>query len=86
MDCVSPSTECFYTPLLGPDRDPLDEDPLDGDPLDEDPLDEDPFDRDPLDGDPFDGDPFGSLVQPAPIMLLPPKGIYPLFNELYKSI
>jgi hypothetical protein len=91
MDCVSPSTECFYTPLLGPDRDPLDEDPLDGDPLDKDPfdgdpLDEDPFDRNPLDKDPFNRDPFRSLVQPALVMLLPPKGIYPLFNELYKSI
>jgi hypothetical protein len=43
-------------------------------------------DRDPLDEDPFNGDPFGSLVQPALLMLLLPKGIYLLFNELYKSI
>ena len=67
MDCVLPSTECFYTP-------------------DRDPLDEDPFNRDSLDKDPFDGDPFGPPVQPALLMLLPPKGIYPLFDELYKSI
>jgi hypothetical protein len=56
MDCVSPSTERFYTPLLGPDRDPLDKDPL------------------------------RSLVQPALLMPLLPKGIYPLFDKLYKSI
>jgi hypothetical protein len=71
MDCVLPSTERFYTPLPGPDRDPFDEDH---------------FEKDPFDRDPFDGDPFGSLVQPTLVMLLLPKGIYPLFNKLYKSI
>jgi hypothetical protein len=81
MDCVSPSTERFYTPLSGPDGDPFDEDPFE-----EDPFDGDPFDRDPINEDPFDRDPFGSLVQPALVMLLLPKGIYPLFNKLYKSI
>ena len=71
MDCMLLLTERFYTPLLRPDKDPLDEDP---------------FGRDSLDKDPFDRDPLGSLVQLALLMLLLPKGIYPLFNKLYKSI
>jgi hypothetical protein len=71
MDCVLLLTKCFYTPLPGPDRDPFDKDH---------------FEKDPFNKDPFDKDPFGSLVQPALVMLLLPKGIYPLFDKLYKSI
>ena len=75
MDCVSPSTERFYTPLLGSNGEPIEES-----------FEEDPLDGDPFEGDPFEGDPFRSLLQPAPLMPLPPKGIYPSFEELYSSI
>jgi hypothetical protein len=71
MDCVLLLTERFYTPLPRPNKDLFNKDH---------------FKKDLFNKDPFDKDPFRSLVQPALVMLLLPKGIYPLFNKLYKSI
>jgi hypothetical protein len=71
MDCVSLLTERFYTPLLGSNREPINKES---------------FEEDPLNRDLFEEDPFGSPLQPALLMPLPPKGIYPLFEELYSSI